>query len=260
MASTREKLAPFIPAIAGLSSGLGACLIFYFVTGTRVSAPNRGAAAACAAVLLAGLAVPAVSIAFTRFGPDGPAEDIYRWARVAGGTLGGTALGIFIFSLAAARPVILAVIASLVIIDTCAFSFGALARALGRASRKAFGSSEAGRLVAAAALLVLVAAPFWSRGLLGSAAGPWLAKPFIGASPFLATALPWTSASAAWTFDPRVSNVLYRVWVGTDFPVHYPSWISCAVGHFLAGCALFASAELPRAAKHMRPPGANRVI
>jgi hypothetical protein len=242
MASTREKLAPFVPAIAGFASGLVACLIFYVIAGERVAPHNRGAAAACAAILLAGLAVPAVSIAASRIGPDGPAEDIYRWALVAGGSSGGTALGVLVFSLAAARPVILAVIASLVIVDTCAFSFGALARALGKGLR----SGEAGRLLAGAALLLLVAAPFWSRGFLGSAAGAWLAKPLVGASPFLATALPWTSASPAWTFDPRVSNLLYRVWVGTDFPVHYPSWISCIAGHVLAGGALLGAAELPR--------------
>ena len=81
--------------------------------------------------------------------------------------------------------------------------------------------------------------------MLASAAGPWLAKPLVAASPFLASSVPW-SASPSWAFDPKVSNLLYRVWVGTDFAVVYPSWITCVAGHVLVGCALFAATELPR--------------
>jgi hypothetical protein len=250
LAFHRETLRPFVPAAVAFIAALVACLIFLAVGGARTPAAGR-AAAACATVLLATLVVPAISITFSAPGTGDLTDEYHRWARFAGGVSGGTALGVLVFAAAAARPVFLAALASLIVIDTCAFSFGALARALGKALR----SRSAGGLVAAGALVALVAAPFWSRGLLGSAAGGWLGKPLVGTSPFLAAALPWTSASAAWTFDPRVSDVLYRVWVGTDFPVHYPSWISCAVGHVLAGCALLAAAELPRIIRERRREG-----
>lgn len=250
MAFDREKMIPFVPAAAGFASGLAVCLVLFASAGDRVPA----AAAACATVLLAALVIPAISVVSSHEGSEGPAADLYRWARLAGGASGGTALGVLVFALVAARPVFLAALASLVIIDACVFSFGALARALGKALR----SRTAGGLVAGATLVGLVAAPFWSKGLLGSAAGPWLAKPLVGASPFLAASIPWTAASAKWTFDPKVSDVLYRVWVGTDFLVPYPSWISCAVGHVLAGCVFLAAAELPRILAARRRPTAEQ--
>jgi len=250
LALTLQKLRPFVPAAAGLMAALGACFVFLAFAGEGVPA----AAAACAAVFLAALVVPAISITAMRVGSDGFVPDLYRWACLAGGVSGGSALGILVFTLVAARPVFLAALASVIVIDACAFSFGALARALG----KAFRSPVAGGLVAGAVLLGLVAAPFWSRGLLGSAAGAWLAGPLVGASPFLASAVPWTAASASWTFDARVSDVLYRVWVGTDFPVQYPSWISCAVGHVLAGCCLLAASDLPRILRERRAEATDK--
>jgi len=238
----RDDLKPFLPAAISFASGLMACLVF------MAAGKGPPAAAACAAVFLAALVVPAFSIALVRVGKKGLVSDLYDWALPAGSVSAGTALGILAFSLAVARPVFLAALLSLIIVDSCAFSFGALARALS----KAFRSPLAGGLFAGAALLALVAAPFWSRGLLASAPGAWLAKPLVAASPFLASAVPWTAASASWTFDARVSDVLYRVWVGTDFPVSYPSWISCVVGHVLAGCGFLAASDLPRILRERR--------
>ncbi len=242
MGTAREKLRPFVPAAAGAASGLGACLVFLASAGERVPPGSRAAAAACGTVLLAALVLPALSIAFSRGRSGCLLDDARRWARVVGGAWGGTALGILAFTLAAARPAFLAVLASLVVVDTCVFSFGALARALG----KAFRSSVSGGLVAGAALLGLGAAPFWSKGILASSAGAWVGGPLIGASPFLAVSIPWSNATAVWTFNPRVSGLLYRVWIGTDFPVRYPSWVSCAVGHAFVGAVLLAAAEVPR--------------
>ena len=244
MVLSREKIRPFVPAVAGFASGSGACLVLFASAGKHVPA----AAAVCAGVLLAALVVPAISVISSYEGPEGPDADLYRWARLAGGASGGTALGILTFALVAARPVFLAALASLIIVDTCAFSFGALARALG----KAFRSRTVGGLAAGATLAGLVAAPFWSKGLLESAVGAWFAKPLVGASPFLASSIPWANASATWTFDPKVSALLYRVWVGNDILVPYPSWIWCAVGHVLAGVVFLAAAELPRIIKERR--------
>jgi hypothetical protein len=238
MAFGREMMKPYIPAVAGFASGLGACLVFFVSAGDHVPA----AAAVCAGVLLAALVIPAISIVSSYEGSEGPTADLYRWARLAGGASGGTALGVLVFALVAARPIFIAALASVIIVDACVFSFGALARALG----KAFRSRTAGALAAGATLVGLVATPFWSKGLLESAMGPWFAKPLVGASPFLAASIPWTTASATWTFDPKVSDVLYRVWVGNDFAVPYPGWVSCAVGHVLAGVIFLAAAELPR--------------
>ena len=226
-------------------AALAVCVVLMASAGEGIPA----AAAACAAVFLAALVLPAISLASSRAGSGGPAADLRRWARVAGGASSGTALGLVLFALAAARPILLATVASIIVAVACAFSFGALARVLS----KAFRSPVVGGLATGAILLGLLAAPFWSRGLLASAAGAWLSKPLVGASPFLASAVRWAAASASWTFDARVSDVLYRVWVGTGFPVLYPSWISCAVGHVLAGGCFLAASELPRILKE-RPP------
>ena len=69
--------------------------------------------------------------------------------------------------------------------------------------------------------------------------GTWL----IGASPMLASALPWVAPVSGWSFDPRTSNVLYDLWVGTDVPIAYPSWYTCAVGYVCAGIVLLAASR-----------------
>ena len=93
--------------------------------------------------------------------------------------------------------------------------------------------------------MVLVAVPFWSDAFMRSSAGFSWGKWLIGASPFLAAAMPWVGAGGSWCFDPRTSAVLYDMWVGTDIPLVYPSWVSCALGHLLAAGLLLACGELP---------------
>ena len=255
MSSLRERLRPFVPAAAGLVSALVACLVFLASAGDRVPQGARGPAAACAAALLASLVFPTLSVALAAPGPAGPAADARRWARLVAGALGGATFGALVFALAFARAAVLATLLSYLVTGACAVSFGALARAVGKALR----SCVAGGLVAGASLLVMIAAPFWSRGLLASGAGGWLGKPLVGASPFLAAAIPWTGASAGWGFDPRWSRLLYRAWVGTDFPLAYPSWIACVTGHVLVGAAILAVADLPRVLRDRRDrrsPGA----
>lgn len=200
----------------------------------------KGMAAAAAVTLLLSLVIPALSIVHALPGTSGPMEDLGRWGRETGGGLAGSALGIAAFALLSSRAAIPAALASLVVIGAAAVSFGALARALGKLVR----SRLAAGCASAAALLALEAVPFWSGSLLRTSAGNAWGKWLVGASPYLAAALPWTQGSV-WTYDPRL-GALYDTWIGTDVPLAYPAWVSCAIGHLLAGGLLLTAAELPR--------------
>jgi hypothetical protein len=251
---TWESARPFVLRLGCWAAGaLVATGIFRAaVAGEGFRPGAKGMAAASAVTLLLSLVIPALSIVCALPGPAAPTEDLRRWGREVGAALAGSALGIAAFALMSNPGAIPSVLASLVVVGAAAVSFGALARAVGKAvSRLAAGS------VAVAALLALEATPFWSGVILRGPAGPVLGKWIVGASPFLAAALPWTQGSA-WAYDPRV-GVLYDIWIGTDVPLAYPSWVACAAGHLLVGAALLAVVELPRIVRARRrsPPSAN---
>ncbi len=234
---------PFVIRLACWSAGAAAAGgVFRAAVGGQGFRPEaKGMAAVAAATLLLSLVIPALSITFSLAGPSGPMEDLRRWGLEVGTGLGGAALGIALFALFSAPAVLPAAIGSLIVVAAASVSFGALARAL----TKVLPGRHAGASFAAGALLLLVATPWWSGSLLRTALGPSWGKWLVGASPFLAAALPWTHASGVWTFDPR-TGALYDTWIGTDVPLAYPSWIACAVGHVLAGAAILAVLELAR--------------
>jgi hypothetical protein len=180
------------------------------------------------------LVYPAVSIACAT--APGIAGWLARWTPA----LGGTAAAILLIAQLAGAGVVLPAIASLIVIASASFCAGALAFALHGLLRNA----SIGTGVASGLLVLLTAVPFWSGPVLKTATGMLFGTWLIGASPYLASAMPWVSTGGSWSFDPKTSSVLYDVWVGTDVPVLYPSWIGCAVGFAAVGGGLLAARRL----------------
>jgi hypothetical protein len=240
----QERLRPWLPATAWAAGSLALAGVFRLAAGTGLPAGARGAAAVGAVALLLSLILPATSIAYSAPTGPGPLDDLRRWGTGAGSALAGGAAGLVLFALVGARGAVPELLAALVVVSACCVSFGALARA----ATGLLPGRLAGSLLAGAALLLLVAAPFWSRGFMISSAGAVWGEWLAGASPFLASAMPWVGASP-WGFDPRTSLVLYDIWVGTDYPVALPGWVACAAGHLAAGVVLVAACELPKVLK-----------
>jgi len=242
-------LRPYLAPAAWAAGAAAAALVFMALAGPGLVADARAAAALGGATFLMALVMPAVSIAYAgaacqRAGTNS-AAGLVRWARGAGIPLGGAAAGLTLYGLAACTGSVPAALASVAVTASCMVSFGALSLALSRL----IPGRLAGPCAAGAALLGLVGAPFWSRAFMLSEAGASSGRWLIGASPFLASTLPWRGAAGGWTFDPLTSRVLYDLWVGTDARVLFPGWIACAAGHLLAGGALILAACL----------GANRL-
>ena len=263
-----ESTQPFVLRLGCWTAGAAVATGIFraAVAGEGFRPGAKGMAAASAVTLLLSLVIPALSIVCALPGEGAPTEDLRRWGREVGAALAGSALGIAAFALMSSPGAIPSVLASLVVTGAAAVSFGALARALGsitsrlarRPGSRRFGPYMAAGCVAAAALLLLEAAAIWSGAILRGPAGPAFGKWIVGASPFLAAALPWTQGSHVWSYDPRL-GALYDIWIGTHVPLAYPSWVSCAAGHLLVGAALLAAAELPRiirARRRSRPPAA----
>jgi len=261
---TWESARPFVLRLGCWTTGaLVATGIFRMaVAGEGFRPGAKGMAAAAAVTLLLSLVIPALSIVCALPGTATPMEDLRRWGREVGAAVAGSAIGITVFALFSSPGAIPSALASLVVTGAAAVSFGALARALGMITtrlgrRLGFarsGPNLAAGCVAAAVLILLEAAAFWSGSILRGPAGPALGKWIVGASPYLAAALPWTQGSPVWSYDPRL-GALYDIWIGTHVPLAYPSWISCAAGHLLVGAALVAIVELPRIVRARRRSG-----
>ncbi len=264
MKPTWESARPFVLRLGCWTAGafVATGIFRAAVAGEGFRPGAKGMAAAAAVTLVLSLVIPALSIVCARRSGSGrsgpylalpvavaPTEDLRRWGREVGAALAGSAIGITVFALISSPGAIPEVLASLVVVGASAVSFGALARVLGRVVPRL-----AAGCVAVAVLLLLEAAPFWSGAILRGPAGPALGKWLVGASPYLAAALPWTQGSPVWNYDPRL-GALYDIWIGTHVPLAYPSWISCAVGHLLVGAALVAVMELPRFIKARRRSG-----
>jgi hypothetical protein len=240
MSAAITRLRPFIPPAAWAVAALVSSGVLHALTGPGLVPEARGVAAVACVLMMMSLAVPAVSLARASETSAEWSDDLRRWGVTVGGALGGLLAGLLVYTLVVAARAAPAVIASLVVIASCAISFAALARALARLFRRHL----AGAGLAGAVLLALVAIPFWTGGLMRTGAGFAWSGFVIGASPFLAAARPWAGAAGPWTFDPRTSPVLYGIWVGTDVPLVMPGWIVCAAGHLVFALVLTGLAEV----------------
>ena len=236
-------LRPFCAPAAWMLAALASSGVLHALAGPGLVPAARGVAAAAGVLMMMSLVVPAVSLSRAAELSTSWRDDLRRWGVTVGGALGGLLVGLLAYTLVVAARAAPAVLASLVVMASCAMSFAALARALARLFRRHL----AGAGLAGAALLALVAIPFWTGGLMRTGAGFAWSGLVIGASPFLAAARPWAGAAGPWTFDPRTSPVLYGIWVGTDVPLVMPGWIACAAGHLVFALVLIGLAEvLPR--------------
>jgi hypothetical protein len=215
-------------ALLAASVGAGgavALVVLLLIIGAGYGRRGLLPSSIAATIFLLSLVYPAVSIACAT--APGAAGWLARWAPA----LGGTAAAVLVISLVAGAGTTAPAIASLIVVAAAAFCAGALAFAL----HGFLGMANISMGVPSALLVLLTAVPFWSGPVFRSAAGMLFGTWLIGASPYLASAMPWVSTGGSWSFDPKTSSVLYDIWVGTDVPVLYPSWIACAVGFAVVG-------------------------
>jgi hypothetical protein len=257
------------PAVQGAAWAAGSAVIalaFLACTGD-VPAGSRALASSAAACLLASLVLPAVSIAFAsraawgsrrRRQDTGGAGDVLAplvlWWYGIFPVFAGGATGLVAYALIGDARGVAPVLVSLLVASACGASLGGAAWAMTRL----LPGGRAGALVAEGLLAALVAVPFWSRPLLAAGAIGRAAVWLVGASPFLAAAIPWRGGVGGFAFDPVTSRVLYRLWVGTDYPVAFPSVASSVLGHLVAACLLVGVAEAAVAVRGRRREAASR--
>jgi hypothetical protein len=193
------------------------------------------------------LVLPCVSIAAAVRG------DVRAWTRASLPVIAGSAISVTAFGAAGGLPVAARALQSLAATAAAACAFAALAQLASRLTR----SPTVAGVLASLALVFLTAVPFWSGASMRAGVALALGTVLIGASPYLASALPWVSPAGGWAFDPRTSAVLYDIWVGTDVPISYPAWWSCVVGNLVVAALLAAAGLLPAWWRHIRSPGAS---
>jgi hypothetical protein len=217
--------------LTGAGVGVLVTVVFLLTAGW-----SSRVAALAATVMFLSLAAPCLSIAVSGSG------DVRLWSWLV--LYAGCAAGALVAASLTYPSAVPAAAASLVVVGAAAFCFGVLAVVIGKAAR----APRVGAVASSCCLLVLVATPFWSRGVMHTAFGVRHAALIIGSSPYLASAMPWVGLNIGWSFDPKTGSVLYDLWIGNDFPVTYPSWYACAIGYLLAGAGLILVSELTAAA------------
>ena len=209
-------------ALAGLASGQ-----------RPVFVPGLAAAA-----LLSSLAIPCVSILFA-------SKNTVAWLRSWSAPFGGAVVAMTLLSLPAGGYAAGHMLLSLVVVGAVAFAYGALTLAV----RALVRSARAAAMTASLVLVAMIAVPFWSGGMLRTGTGLTLGTWLVRLSPSLSAGLPWIAPTSGWSFDPRTSNVLYDLWVGTDVPLALPSWYSSALLHLAIGAVLLAAGNVPALAR-----------